>query len=430
MILDSFRGNSSLQILIVLSLTSSGVLAQTEKLTRVQNSPTTITAAVSGDGVRIAAPQSVVQMHLEVYAAGGEKLFDNEVRANVFDWHLQNSQAERVAPGDYLCVVTIKNIAGGTTQKIGAVTVGDKEVRVELATSTQLSFVQAQAGGWVENGSSWTILDTKENETTTVIAHDGTDGQMIRGRGALTFRIGDFFSGNDKEQMRLTEAGNLGIGTAKPKFKLDVAGSIRARQGFVFRNGSTLNVNDQGALTLTSSSGSVTPSVAGTGTQGQVAKWTDNSGTLGNSVLTEAASTTLSTTLGPMVGVNATLNNTGLGNSALQVRGVTLNGQGDLATGLDVAPTFAPSANISSASGFVSAAYAAPPPGVTITDQFGGNSTIVYTNVSGAVTNGTSFNIAAPVILGSLKPTTQTGLRIRNQGIGGTANSYGLFVDA
>ena len=47
-----------------------------------------------------------------------------------------------------------------------------------------------------------------------MIANDGTNGQMIRGRGALTFRLGNFFSGIDTEQMRLTEAGDLGIGTS------------------------------------------------------------------------------------------------------------------------------------------------------------------------------------------------------------------------
>src|SRR5205814_10048708 len=128
--------------------------------------------------------------------------------------------------------------------------------------------------------------------SATVIAHDGTDGQVSRTRGALTFRVGDFFSGNDKEQMRLTEDGNLGIGTSDPKFKLDVAGEIRARQGFVFNDGSTLNVNEKGALILTASDGTVAPNAAGTGTQNHLAKWleTGGAGTLGDSSVTELAS--------------------------------------------------------------------------------------------------------------------------------------------
>src|SRR6266496_3486809 len=259
--------------------------AQDNASLTAQRSSLTITAAASGERVRITAPSSIVQMHVEVFAASGEKLFDQEIRGgNVFDWHLQDGQAERVSAGDYVCVVTVKNIAGRITQKIGVVKVGEKDVALGPAEIAQLSPKQAQAVGPIEENSSWTILDNKENQTATVIAHDGTDGQIVRGRGAFSFRLGDFFSGNDTEQMRLTEEGNLGIGTAKPKFKLDVAGEIRARQGFVFNDGSTLNVNDKGILTRTSADGTVTPNASGTGTLGRLAKWTDNSGTLGDSV--------------------------------------------------------------------------------------------------------------------------------------------------
>src|SRR6266700_2545782 len=269
--------------LLVLALLATAV-AQDSPSASAQRSSLTITAAAAGERVRITAPSSIVQMHVEVYAASGEKLFDQEIRGgNVFDWHLQDGQAERLVAGEYVCVVTVKNIAGRITQKIGTVRIGDKDVSVEAAAL--LSPQQSQAIGPVEDNSSWMVLDGKENQTTTVIANDGRDGQITRGQGALSFRLGDFFSGNDREQMRLTEEGNLGIGTSKPQFKLDVAGTIRARQGFVFKDGSTLNVNDKGALTLTDSNGNATPNVGGTGTQGRLAKWTDNSGTLGDSVV-------------------------------------------------------------------------------------------------------------------------------------------------
>src|SRR6266498_2807276 len=255
-------------------------------------SSATITVTASTDRVRITASTSIVQMHVEVYAASGEKLFDNEIRGgNVFDWHVQDGQAQRLSSGDYVCVVTIKNIAGRMAQKIGVVRVGEKDVTIGPAQIPQLSPQQSQSIGPVEEDSSWTILDGKDNQTTTVIAHDGTDGQITRGRGAFSFRLGDFYSGNDQEQMRLTEEGNLGIGTAKPEFKLDVAGAVRARQGFVFGDGSTLNVNEKGALILTGSDGTVAPNAAGTGTQNHLAKWleTGGAGTLGDSGVTELA---------------------------------------------------------------------------------------------------------------------------------------------
>src|SRR6266702_4062833 len=292
-------------ILLALLVTGSSALAQEKPA--VGNFGSIITAAASGDRVRITAPSSIAQMHLEVYALSGEKLFDNEIRGgNVFDWLLQDGQAQRLTAGDYVCVVTVKNIAGRITQKIGSVKVAEKDVRVGPAELAQLSPQQSQVIGPVEENSSWTILDNTENQTTTVIAHDGTDGQLVRGRGAFSFRIGDFFSGKDKEQMRLTEEGNLGIGTAKPEFKLDVAGAVRAREGLVFNDGSSLNVNDKGILTHTSPDGTVTPNVGGIGTQGRLAKWTDNSGTLGDSVALDTG-TGLQLTAAPSGAVDTNL---------------------------------------------------------------------------------------------------------------------------
>ena len=172
-------------------------IAQENSSSTAQRSSSTITAATSGDRVRITAPSSIVQMHVEVFAPSGEKLFDNEIRGgNVFDWHLQNGQAQHLLPGDYVCVVTVKNIAGKIMQKLGAIHVGEKDVSVAPAETAQLSPQQTQAIGPLEENSSWTIVDGKENQTATVIAHDGADGQITRGRGALSFRLGDFFSGN------------------------------------------------------------------------------------------------------------------------------------------------------------------------------------------------------------------------------------------
>jgi len=224
-------------------------------------------------------------MRVEIYNANGAKVWDSEIRGNVFDWHVQNGQAQRPVTGDYACVVTVKNVAGRVTQKIGSIQVEEKDVRIATVETGQLSAVQSQAIGPLEEDASWTILSEEQNQTTTIIAHDGTDGQIVRGRGAISFRLGDFFSGRDQEQMRLTEEGKLGVGTPEPKFKLDVAGAIRARQGFVFANGSTLNVNEKGGLTLTDVDGNVTPNAAGTGTQNTVAKWaeTGGSGTLTDS---------------------------------------------------------------------------------------------------------------------------------------------------
>src|SRR6266487_6503163 len=124
----------------VFALALSGVVtAQDTSNVIAQRSAMTITSSASADRIRITAPSSIVQMHVEVFAASGEKLFDQEIRGgNVFDWHLQDGQAERVSTGDYVCVVTVKNIAGRITQKIGVVKVGEKDVALGPAEIAQL----------------------------------------------------------------------------------------------------------------------------------------------------------------------------------------------------------------------------------------------------------------------------------------------------
>jgi hypothetical protein len=413
----------------------------------------TVTASATAERVRFTSPNTVVQLRLEVYDEAGQKLLDTEQRGgNVLDWHLQGGAGERVADGVYLCVVTIKNLSGRLTQKLGLITVSAQSTVVRSAAVAELNLRQAQTVGPVEIGEAGlTVMGAEDTPSVTVLAHNGNEAQLARTRGALTFRVGDFFSGNDKEQMRLTEDGNLGIGTTKPKVKLDVAGMIRAREGFMFSDGSTLKLNEKGVLTRANADGSA-PSPATT-TQNKLAKFTDNAGTVGDSVVTELAanigigtttptqaldvangrivatgSQTL-TAAGGILEIGTTVTNNGNQASGIRMRNL-FNGNATNQVALDVAPTFAPSASISLARGFISAAFFAPPPGVTIIDANGGVATTVYSNTSGAVTNGTAFAINSPFAFGALKPTNQFGLHINNQGIGGTTTSYGLFVDA
>ncbi len=141
-----------------------------------------------------------------------------------------------------------------------------------------------------------------EEQPATVIAHTGEEGQITRSTGDLSFRLGDFFTANDREQMRLTADGNLGIGTAQPQTRLDVDGFVRASQGIVFPDGSvqfsasrkTYGAASQrpGQFQKPGEPGQehLAPDISGTGTTGKLAKWQDGpAGILNDANITEVS---------------------------------------------------------------------------------------------------------------------------------------------
>src|SRR6185436_14162295 len=145
----------------------------------------TVTAFASSERVRFTAPASIVQMRLEVYDAAGRKLFDNELRGgNVLDWHLQDGQAARLPSDTYLCVVTVKSRSGRLTQRLGAVLIEQNSVSLQAATAGQLTAQQAAAIGPVEEHATLSVIKEDETQTPTVLAHNGAEGQLVRGRGA------------------------------------------------------------------------------------------------------------------------------------------------------------------------------------------------------------------------------------------------------
>ncbi len=271
----------------------------------------TITATASNERLRFTAPTSVVQMRLEVYNAGGRKLFDNELRGgNALDWHLLDGQAQALVDDAYLCVITVKSLSGRITQKIGSVKIQQGIAIMQSTSTSQLTPQQVEAIGPVEESAALTILEAEPKQTTTLLAHDGKDGQLTRGQGALSFRLGDFYSGKDQEQMRLTAEGNLGIGISQPQTRLDVDGFVRATQGIVFPDGPvqfSASRKTYGATSLKPGQFQqkgepgqehLSPDIGGTGTTGRIAKWQDGpNGILNDANLTEVSGA---------IGVNAT----------------------------------------------------------------------------------------------------------------------------
>ena len=282
-----------------------------------QSSSPAITGSASGDRVRFTAPAWVVQMRLEVYNSAGKKLFDVEVRGgNIIDWHLQDGQAERLTDDTYLCLITVKSLSGKLSQKAGSVMVEKGSVSVLPAQASQVTAAQSQAIGPIEENGSLTVLNEDDNRTTTIISHNGQEGQITRGRGDLSFRIGDFLNGKDTEQMRLTAEGNFGIGITHPQVRLDVDGFMRASQGIVFPDGSVQFSASRkvfgavsqrpGQFGKNSFSGQEHVDAAGTGTLNHLAKWTETggAGTLGDSGIVELNGNIGIGTINPQAGLD------------------------------------------------------------------------------------------------------------------------------
>ncbi len=266
---------------------------------------TAVLASPADGGVRFTSPGQVSQMRLAVYDAAGALVFDSGLRkGSVLDWKPAEG-SQPMADGAYLAVVTYKDFQGKLSQRVGALSVQSgqaalKRVRREELTAAQTQALaasrQSQKIEAAEGFDSLTVVTEGKERAMTVATHDGQDGQVTSTSGALTFRTGDIVAGADKEQVRITPEGRVGIGTDKPEATLDVAGTVRARGGIVFEDGTVLKsakgaggVTSATSLTsITNAGDTTTTNVAGTGTANKLAKWMDGAGTLGDSLLTES----------------------------------------------------------------------------------------------------------------------------------------------
>ncbi len=261
-----------------------------------QSSSTVVTASATAEGVRFASPEEGVQMRVEIISDGGERLFDTDFRqGNIVD--LKTAEVpQMLSGGSYLLVVTFKDLRGRTGQRLGTVSLEGGQLSLRGARASKLSGAQAGAVKQSDDEGAIAVLNDSAPQAATVTAHDGNDGQVTSTSGALTLRTGDVFSGKDKEHVRITPEGQVGIGTDKPEATLDVAGTIRARGGIVFDDGTVMTSagkkSSADGKTDAAANGD-TPSTAnatGTGTTGSIAKWADGPGAVvGDSIIKENA---------------------------------------------------------------------------------------------------------------------------------------------
>lgn len=108
---------------------------------------------------------------------------------------------------------------------------------------------------------------------------------------------------------------------------------------------------------------------------------------------------------------------------------VTTNGAGAGSGGLEVADTVVPSGSIASYFGIISNSTAGPGAGVTITNHVNIYSKVKTNSNGGAVTNAYGMQIDVPG-LGTIVPSSVTGLNVKNQGVASVTNSFGIDVAA
>jgi trimeric autotransporter adhesin len=293
---------------LLLALLVNSALAQNEKpvQSRESSAPAVI-ATFSAGHIRFASPGQILQIRLEIYNATGQLTFDSGLRAGgVIDWKVSDA-SQSMADGSYLCVVTVRDFHGKFGQRRGEISLrsgqltvnrmGQQELTPEQSNSLNARR-QAQKIEAAGNDDSLTVMREGKERAAVVAAHDGQEGQLTSTSGALTLGTGDFFSGNEKEQVRITPEGRVGIGTNDPQATLDVAGTIQARGGIRFEDGTVLTSAETlqrstatgagNAPAIVNNSAASSANLAGTGTTGNLLKWTNGgAGTAGDSVVKE-----------------------------------------------------------------------------------------------------------------------------------------------
>jgi trimeric autotransporter adhesin len=328
-------------VILSLILFVNTALAQNGSNTQTQQSSSpAVTASVSvGGNVRFTAPAQVTQLRLEIYNAQGAVVYDSLMRqGSIIDWKVTDATVP-MTDGSYLVVVSVRDFQGKLRQRLGSLSFQSGQLTLQRVSFEDLSAEQSKAltGSRqakkieVVDNDAITILTEGKARSATFAVHDGQNGQVTSTSGALTFRTGDVLTGQDKEQMRITPEGSVGIGTDKPEATLDVAGTIRARGGIRFDDGTVLTsagrIGSFDAQSKTNSTLAVTGSAAtlsGSGTTGSLTKWSDGTaGVIGDSAVFES---------GGKVGIGTTspgqklqvIGQGGFFNSAAD-RGVTIN---------------------------------------------------------------------------------------------------------
>jgi hypothetical protein len=287
-------------VLLLVLITQKGLAQNAAGAPDSQKAVPAVTASASGpDSVRFSSPGQILQIRLEIFSSNGDRVFDSGPhQGNVIDWKVSETK-QPLTDGQFVTVVTVRDFQGKFRQRVGGISLQNGQVTLknqqELSNAQTKAIETSRQSQKVEGadiGDAITILRDGKERSVVVTGHDGTDGQVTTTNGSLTFRTGDFFSNRANEQMRITPDGRVGIGTAQPQATLDVAGTVRARGGIEFADGTVLksaaDIGKQSTNVITtgSSAAPLAPQ-GGTGTTNTLTKWIDGAGTAGDSLLAE-----------------------------------------------------------------------------------------------------------------------------------------------
>lgn len=217
-------------ICAILLAATSLAAARTEKVKPDSTAAPPITISATEGGVRVAAPLTVVRVQLEILSESGEVLFDVVGKGSVLDWSLRDGAGQPVADGTYLCVVTVKTLSGGLSQRAGTVVVRGGRATVRGAESADLTEEQREQVGPLEEGAALSVLGADEDAPrATVVAHDGTAltsaGKAARADSGTQNRLAKWSETGTLTESAVTEVGGrVGIGTSTPAQALHVIG--------------------------------------------------------------------------------------------------------------------------------------------------------------------------------------------------------------
>ncbi len=244
-------------------------------LSLAQTTAPLITGKSRTERVRFTAPSGVVQIKLEVISETGAPFFEIARNGNILDWELKSSAGERLTQGTFVCKVTVQTVSGKSNSRMGNIVITNG--KATLKPKATLTDGQQLIVGSIEDGALLIVLPDDDIPSATVVGHDGINGQITSTTGDLTFRTGDVYGGTEKEQMRITTDGKIGVGTEDPQATLDVVGSFRVSDGVRFSDGTSI-IASNGRLRVRSADGSEAPTAAGTGTLNRLAKWAETGG--------------------------------------------------------------------------------------------------------------------------------------------------------